>query len=219
MFGEVAGRYDLLNHVLSGTLDVWWRRRTARRLGPDDSPVLDLCCGTGDQAIALHRRGARVAAADFCFPMLTRARTKFERLAEPRPAPFTADGLRLPLRDERLGALTVSFGVRNLEDLEGGLAEMARVLRPGGRLLVLEFALPTNAGVRGAYLGYFKHVLPRIGRLLSGHASAYDYLPDSVIEFPQRQDFLDRLIAAGFLDPAWDDLSAGTVCLYSARRS
>jgi demethylmenaquinone methyltransferase/2-methoxy-6-polyprenyl-1,4-benzoquinol methylase len=180
--------------------------------------VLDLCCGTGDQALELRRHGAGVAAADFCLPMLALARGKFRRLAAPVPAPVAADALCLPFPDGVFGAATVSFGLRNVADLDAALGELARVVRPGGELLVLEFALPRPALLRGLYLFYFRRILPTVGRLVSRHQTAYSYLPSSVVAFPQRDGFTARLAAAGFGSCSWHDYSAGTVCLYTARR-
>ena len=222
MFAGVAPRYDLLNHLLSGALDMVWRRRAAAALGLGaGARVLDLCCGTGDQAAAIARRGAgggggRLLPAD--------ARPG---AAEVRPARRAARGRARwrptpsPCRFRRrcFDGATVSFGLRNVADLDRGLGELARALRPGGRLVVLEFALPANRALRGLYLIYFRRVLPWIGRLLSPRGSAYRYLPASVMEFPQRRGFLERMAAAGFAEPAWRDLAGGTVCLYSGTRA
>src|SRR5579863_4000583 len=219
MFGAVARRYDLLNHLLSAGLDRWWRRRAAAALRlPPGALVLDLCAGTGDQAMALRRRGARVAAADFCLPMLALARRKFgrpSRDAAPPPRPLAADALALPFPPGRFAAATVAFGLRNVADLDLALRELATTLAPGGRLEVLEFAVPEAPPLRALYLLYFRRVLPAIGRLLSDSQSAYDYLPSSVLSFPQRRGFLDRMAGAGFSDLACSDLAAGIVCLYS----
>jgi len=218
MFAGVAPRYDLLNHLLSASLDVVWRRKAAAALGlPAGSAVLDLCCGTGDQAVALKRRGARVAAADFCVPMLAIARRKFARAAAPRPGALAADALALPFPARRFQGATVSFGLRNVADLDAALSQLAGVLEPGGRLVVLEFAVPTLQPLKGLYLFYFRRLLPWIGRLVSARGAAYTYLPDSVLGFPQRQAFLDRMAAAGFAGLGWQDLSGGIVCLYSAQ--
>jgi demethylmenaquinone methyltransferase/2-methoxy-6-polyprenyl-1,4-benzoquinol methylase len=226
MFEGVAPRYDLLNHLLSGRRDVAWRRLATRSLAlsPGD-PVLDLCCGTGDQAIELRSRGARVTAADFCVPMLAIARRKYGRLghgtstsAPPLPNGLAADALALPFPDAGFAAATVSFGLRNVADLDQSLRELRRVLRPGGQLRVLELAIPRGKLLRPLYLFYFTRILPRIGALVSPRGSAYSYLPSSVIDFPERGQFLDRLRAAGFEVPAFRDLTLGTVCLYSANR-
>jgi demethylmenaquinone methyltransferase/2-methoxy-6-polyprenyl-1,4-benzoquinol methylase len=260
MFNRIAPAYDLLNHLLSASLDHVWRRRSARALttpdGPAaDLPALDLCCGTGDQAVALHKRGARVAAADFSLSMVALAKRKFRKLRldgdngagsatrgsgtrssdtgaaapspntratshpTPRPEPLVADALVLPFPTAAFRAATVSFGLRNVVDLDAALAELARVVVPGGQLLVLEFALPRFPPLRAAYLFYFRRLLPWIGRRISGDSSAYSYLPTSVLEFPQRQQFVDRMTAAGFTGGAWEDLAAGIVCLYSGRKT
>jgi demethylmenaquinone methyltransferase/2-methoxy-6-polyprenyl-1,4-benzoquinol methylase len=218
MFAGVAPRYDLLNHLLSASLDVVWRRRAAAALDlPPGARALDLCCGTGDQAAALRRRGARVAAADFCVPMLAIARRKLGRLAAPTPTALAADALALPFAGRAFQGATVSFGLRNVADLDVSLRQLAAVLRPGGKLVVLDCAIPRRPPLRGLYLFYFLRLLPWIGRRLSPRGSAYSYLPSSVLGFPQRQEFLDRLTAAGFTDVAWEDLSGGTVCIYQGR--
>lgn len=222
MFAGVAPRYDLLNHLLSGALDVLWRRRAAAALGLGaGARVLDLCSGTGDQAVAVARRGPRVAAADFCLPMLTRSRRKFAALSAGRSGaawPLCADALALPFAAGRFDGATAAFGLRNVEQLDAALAALARAVRPGGRLAALEFALPANRVLRGLYLVYFRRLLPAIGRAISPRGSAYSYLPASVLEFPQRRGFLERLERAGFRDARWRDLAGGTVCLYTAIR-
>jgi demethylmenaquinone methyltransferase/2-methoxy-6-polyprenyl-1,4-benzoquinol methylase len=220
MFAGVAPRYDLLNHLLSGSLDLVWRRRAAVALGlPAGSRVLDLCAGTGDQALALRRRGLAVVAADFCVPMLALARRKFSGKEDGSPpAPLAADALALPVPSGRFDGATVAFGLRNVADLDRGLQELGRAVRPGGRLAILEFALPRARSLRALYLFYFRRLLPRIGRLLSPRGSAYSYLPSSVLEFPQRGDFLARMAAAGFADLSSRDLAGGTVCLYLGKR-
>jgi len=225
MFARVAPVYDLLNHLLSASLDHVWRRKAARLLERDGvlarGRALDLCCGTGDQAIALGKRGARVAAADFCLPMVAIARRKFQRRArrgDASPGPLVADALVLPFSSRAFSAATVSFGLRNVVDLDGALAELARVVAPGGELAVLEFAVPRFRPLRALYLFYFQRLLPRIGKLISGDGGAYSYLPSSVVAFPQRDGFVERMAAAGFGDGRWQDLTGGILCLYSGRR-
>lgn len=218
MFAGVAPRYDLLNHLLSGALDLVWRWRSARTLQDvSGAPVLDLCCGTGDQALAVAKRGARVSAGDFCVPMLALAKKKKAPGGAIPPAWLAADALALPFPSGHFAAATVSFGLRNVADLDQALRELARVMRPGGRLSVLEFALPENRLIRGLYLFYFLKILPTIGKLVSPRGSAYNYLPNSVLPFPQRREFTERMNAAGFSASAWKDLSFGTVCLYTGR--
>jgi demethylmenaquinone methyltransferase/2-methoxy-6-polyprenyl-1,4-benzoquinol methylase len=219
MFGAVASRYDLLNHLLSAGLDVRWRRRAAEALGRvEGAPLLDLCCGTGDQALALTARGGRVTAVDFCLPMLALAERKY-RGRRGAPRGLAGDALGLPFADRTFAGVTVAFGIRNVADLDAGLGEILRVLLPGGEAAILEFALPRGRLLRGAYLFYFRHLLPRIGGWISGRASAYRYLPDSVVAFPQREAFRQRMLAAGFDSAGWRELAGGTVALHTGRRA
>ncbi|MDP2958045.1 MAG: class I SAM-dependent methyltransferase [Longimicrobiales bacterium] len=195
IFSEIAPRYDLLNHVLSLNIDRAWRRRTVDRLGWERAPggvFLDACAGTFDLSLELASRagfGGRVVASDFARPMLVTGAPKLEGVAV---SPVCGDSLRLPFPDAAFDGATVGFGVRNLSDLGRGLAELRRVLRPGARLVVLEFTTPPNPVVRAGYLFYFHRVLPVVGRLVSGHPWAYTYLPESVREFPGPAD-LERL--------------------------
>jgi demethylmenaquinone methyltransferase/2-methoxy-6-polyprenyl-1,4-benzoquinol methylase len=218
MFGRVARRYDLLNHLLSASLDRIWRRRLARSLAlPVGSRVLDLCAGTGDQAEALRAPGVEIVAADFCLPMLALSRPKFARPGTPSPGPVQADALGLPFPDRRFDAASVSFGLRNVDDLDAALHEIARTLRPGGELAVLEFAIPARQPLRALYLFYFRRLLPAVGRLVSRDDSAYSYLPSSVLAFPSREGFTARMAAAGFADCRFESLSGGILCLYRGR--
>ncbi len=215
MFAEVAPRYDLLNRVLSASLDVVWRRRCAGSLANAPAgPALDLCCGTGDQAKAVQENSGRtVIASDFCLPMLDLAEKKFRRL-EQKPLRLAGDALVLPFPSGVFAAVTVSFGLRNFADLDVGLREIHRVLGAGGQARFLEFALPRSPWLRAPYDFYLDRILPRLGALVSPSPSAYRYLPDSVAEFPQRAALVDRMTAAGFQEAAWEDFSGGTVCLY-----
>lgn len=216
MFAGVAPRYDLLNRLLSARRDVVWRKLTAAALAlPSDSLVLDLCCGTGDQALAVEREGNRVIAADFCLPMLALAKGKFHRRPGASPRGLAADTLILPFGDATFDGATVSFGLRNVADLPAALAEITRILKPKGRIAFLEAAVPANV-MRRPYLWYFTRVLPRIGRLFSPRGSAYSYLPDSVVQFPQRDRFVELMRQAGLAQGRWRNLSAGAVCLYTA---
>jgi len=220
MFGRVARRYDLLNHLLSASLDRVWRRRLARSLAlAPGARALDLCCGTGDQAQALRAPGVEIVAADFCLPMLALARPKFAAGKTPAPDPIQADALALPFPDAGFDAASVSFGLRNVSDLDAALDEIGRVLRPGGELAVLEFAIPVWQPLRGLYLFYFQRLLPAIGRLVSKDDSAYSYLPSSVLEFPQRGSFTARMAAAGFEGASFESLSGGVLCLYRGRKA
>ena len=219
MFSAVAPRYDLLNRLLSANLDQRWRRKAADALTlANGAPVLDVCAGTGDQALALRKRTPRVLAADFSVPMLRIAHRKFSRILAPKPAGFASDTLQLPLPSKSLGAITVSFGLRNVADLDAALREMHRVLESDGETAILEFALPRSDLLRKPYLFYFRNILPRIGGWLSPRGSAYTYLPDSVMQFPQREEFTRRMEDVGFRDAHWHDLTGGIVCLYTGRR-
>ena len=216
MFSDVAPRYDLMNRLITGFLDESWRRKASAEV--DQAPpgrVLDLCCGTGDQARSVKSRGRRVAAADFTVAMLAIARHKLARLAPPRPAPLAADALDLPFPDRGFAGAVVSFGLRNVADLDRSLRELARVLLPGGRLVVLEASVPRNPLLRFGHALWCRFGLPILARILSPRATAYDYLPASVAEFPQREAFLARMAGAGFTDLAYRDLGLGAVCLYT----
>lgn len=199
MFGAIAPTYDLLNHLLSFNVDRRWRARAVGALGPAAGKrYLDLCAGTGDLALALLARSplSRVVGADFSRPMLLRAPAKARRRKVDLPL-AEADALALPFKDGTFDGLAVAFGVRNFEDLDRGLSEMARVLKPGGRAVILEFSRPR--GLFGwAYRFYFGRVLPRVGRLVSKDAHAYGYLPATVEAFPGPGELASRLEAAGF---------------------
>jgi len=219
MFAGVAPRYDLLNRLLSARRDVAWRRAAVRDLGlGPGARVLDLCCGTGDQALTLAAAGYRVTAGDFCLPMLTRAEPKYASAGARRPRGLAADTLQLPFADGGFDGATVSFGLRNLADLDDGLAEIARCLRPGGHVAFLEFALPRSRPLRAAYLLYFTRVLPWIGARVSNRGSAYRYLPQSAVAFPQRNALLVRMASAGLEGGRWRDLTGGIVVLYTAAK-
>lgn len=222
MFAGVAPRYDFLNHALSGGIDVLWRRRTVREaLSPDEGRpllVLDVCTGTADLALAFAARGCEVVGADFCQEMLAIGEQKRRRKgAGVRLRLLNADALRLPFADDQFDVASVAFGIRNLEDPVRGLREMARVVRPGGRVLVLEFALPRAPLFGRLYGWYFRHVLPRVGSLLaerSRDSGAYRYLPDSVVRFPERGDFIRLMHRAGLAQARYDLLSWGIAALY-----
>lgn len=220
VFRDIAPRYDLLNHALSLNADRRWRRRAIDRLGwqaVPDGRYLDLCAGTLDLAAELANRPGftgRVVGADFVPAMLAGGRGK-----SPRTLPAAADALALPFPDASFDGATVGFGVRNLMDLEAGLREAARVIRPGGRLVVLELSTPSWQPLRGLYLAYFTRVLPRVGRLVSKHRSAYDWLPASVLHFPEPLDFAGIIRRAGFASVEWDTMWGGIVALHTAIRS
>ena len=216
MFARVARRYDLANHLLSAGLDLAWRRAAVRCAEPEPGEgALDVCAGTGDLALALARQGARVTAADFCRPMLAQAPRKAARDGVvPLPRFVVADALALPFASGAFDLATVAFGIRNVHDPLAGLRELRRVTRQGGRVVVLEFCTPRSL-LRAPYLFYFRRVLPRLGRWISGdRGGAYDYLPASVLAFPERDAFLDLMRQAGLREPRARILSGGIAALY-----
>lgn len=221
MFTAIAPRYDLLNHLLSANIDKLWWRRTARTfsaiLARPNAKVLDLCCGTGDMAFALRRQGseANITGADFSHAMLVRATAKSAGRSNMQW--IEADALHLPFPDESFDLATSAFGFRNLADYDAGFREILRILRPGGECGILEFSEPR--GLRGKiYNVYFKSVLPRIGRLISGSTGAYSYLPASVQRFPGPQELLERMRAAGFRTASWTPYTFGIAGLYRGKR-
>jgi demethylmenaquinone methyltransferase/2-methoxy-6-polyprenyl-1,4-benzoquinol methylase len=220
MFGQIAGRYDFLNHLLSLGVDRWWRWRTVRRVPPlGPLPILDVCTGTGDLALAYDRaaRGAvNIVAADFCHEMLEIGRRKTAQAgADGRIAFLEADAQRLPLPADAFQIVSVAFGLRNVADTDRGLAEMVRVAAPGGRVAVLEFSSPTRQPLKAVYGWYFRRVLPRIGQLVSRSSTrAYEYLPASVGEFPQNEALAERMRAAGLADVCCYPLTLGIATLY-----
>ena len=221
IFSEIAPRYDLLNHVLSLNIDRGWRRAALAELDWQRRPAgtyLDLCAGTLDVAALLARttgfRG-RVIGADFAEPMLRRGVGKADAL---KLAPVAADALSLPLRDGTMAGAIVAFGVRNLVDLDAGFREIRRVLRPGARFVILEFSSPPSAIVRAGYRFYSHRVLPAIGRLMSGHPTAYQYLPESVDKFPSAPNLADVMRSGGFVNVRWRHLTLGVVAIHVGER-
>ena len=220
MFGQIAGRYDFLNHLLSLNVDRYWRWRAVRAAPPiGDAPVLDVCTGTGDLALAYRRvSGPRVQVigADFCLPMLERGRQKAQRAGlDDRLTFIEADTQQLPLPDDTFQIVSVAFGLRNVADTDRGLSEMTRVCCRGGKVVVLEFSQPTWPGLRGLYGLYFRHVLPRVGQALARNAQdAYHYLPESVGQFPQGSALTARMEAAGLVQTRWTPLTGGIATLY-----
>jgi demethylmenaquinone methyltransferase/2-methoxy-6-polyprenyl-1,4-benzoquinol methylase len=220
MFGRVARRYDLLNHLLSANLDRRWRRIAVSELPPDpEALVLDLCGGTGDLGLAALRAGraARVVCCDFSHPMLVLAARKFRRHGETsRCVPLEADGLRLPFASDRFDAVTVGFGVRNFSDLGRGLEETRRILRPGGTLVVLEFSQPTAPVISGLYRFYLRRILPRLGDTVSGNTGPYAYLAGTISAFPDPPTLADRIRDVGFSACSWTTASGGIVAVHRA---
>ena len=220
MFGEIARRYDLLNHLLSLGIDRRWRRRTVRLAPPSDGgPVLDVCTGTGDLALAYWRAGrgeVRVVGADFCHPMLVIGGKKSRRLgADGQLTLVEADAQHLPFADDRFEVVSVAFGLRNVSDTDLGLREMVRVCRPGGRVAVLEFSLPKFWPLRKLYGWYFRFVLPIVGQALArNRQAAYNYLPQSVGEFPQREALVAQMERAGLTQVQFHPFTFGIAILY-----
>ena len=223
MFDAIAARYDFLNHLLSAGIDWYWRWRAIRSLSLSGREVvLDVCTGTGDLAIAARRArpaAARVIGVDFAMAMLRVGHAKLmrHRLAESVTL-VHGDATRLPIADTSVDAVTIAFGIRNVEQTQTGCDEMFRVLTPGGRLAILEFAMPTIPIVRGLYRAYFRYVLPQIGRLVSRHDAAYGYLPASVGAFAKPEEFVKLLRQSGFTVITADPLTLGVVFLYTARK-
>jgi demethylmenaquinone methyltransferase / 2-methoxy-6-polyprenyl-1,4-benzoquinol methylase len=217
MFAKISPRYDLLNHLLSANVDLRWRRRVVRKLKPlltKDARVLDVGCGTGDLSIELFERtAAQVTGIDFCRPMLTLARAKAPRLAF-----IEGDALRLPFADASFEGLTIGFALRNLASVEDGLGELLRVLKPNGVVAILEFSQPVGGLFRRLVGFYKRHLLPRIGGLLSGSRGAYEYLPDSISKFPNQETLAGMMRAAGFEDVRFENLSGGIAALHTGRR-
>jgi demethylmenaquinone methyltransferase / 2-methoxy-6-polyprenyl-1,4-benzoquinol methylase len=222
MFDAIAPRYDLLNHVLSAGMDRGWRDRAVDALElPDHALVLDLCTGTGDLAIATVNRaaGATVVGIDFAGEMLRLALAKVRGASLDRRIRLVrGDAARIPFADRSCDAVTIAFGIRNVAEPDRALHEIARVLRPGGRLAILEFGQPRIPGIRTLYAWYFRYMLPLVGRLVSKHQSAYSYLPASVGTFPPPAVFSKTLSATGFSHVRAVPLTFGIVYLFVAER-
>jgi demethylmenaquinone methyltransferase/2-methoxy-6-polyprenyl-1,4-benzoquinol methylase len=224
MFGRIAPRYDLLNHLLSLDIDKLWRRRVARRfsaiLHSPAARVLDLCCGTGDLALAFRKEapiGAEIVGSDFVPEMLVRARAKVAAFSSGITF-VEADALALPFGDESFDLISCSFGFRNLANYERGLLEIFRVLKPGGAAAILEFGEPRGKLFGSLYRFYFRRVLPRLGGLISGNGSAYTYLPNSVSKFPSPEALQAQLERAGYTEVQFERWTGGIVTLHSARK-
>ena len=220
MFAGIAPRYDFLNHFLSASIDRRWRQVAVRKvrelLRTAPTLCLDCCSGTGDLAVTLSKGlDCPVIASDFCHPMLTRALEKCRQLPVRN---VEADALDLPFADKSFDALTIAFGLRNLENPQRGLREMRRVIRPGGALVILEFSKPIVPVMGSAFNFYFHHILPRIGAVISGDRKAYQYLPDSVRQFPAQAELAEWLLAAGFVDVSYKNLSGGIAALHWGRK-
>lgn len=216
MFSAIAPSYDLLNRMLSLSIDRSWRRKAVARLGWEARPdgvYLDACAGTLDLSAELARQPrfrGRVVATDFALPML---RLGAKKSGAKTIDPAVADTLQLPLADRSVDGAIVGFGVRNLVDLDAGIAELTRVLKPGARLVILDCCMPPSALMRALYLFYFRRLLPVVGRLVSGHPTAYSYLPDSVMEFASPAELCRRMTVAGLSNPSSQLLTGGIVAV------
>ena len=224
MFDGIAARYDLLNHVLSLNVDKRWRRALTEKLFATiadhsvEARILDVACGTGDLSFTLRRNGsARVIGLDFSRPMLEVARSK-AKAQSISVSLIEGDALSLPFADHSFTAVTIAFGLRNLTNIEGGFEELIRVLKPGGRIAVLEFSKPVIPVFRSIFRFYFARILPLLGGLVSGSQSAYKYLPESVKRFPDQNELAALMSAAGFVDVDFENLTGGIAALHFGTR-
>ena len=218
MFGEIAPKYDRMNHLLSMNVDRYWRWLTVRKLAPNKKePILDVCTGTGDLAFSFHKYTdgrVPVIGSDFCFEMLEVGRQKVDKFD--RDVSFVeADAQNLPFDDGQFQVVSAAFGLRNVADTDEGLREMTRVCRPGGQVAILEFSVPRYQPIKGMYGWYFKNVLPKIGQFLARNdSSAYDYLPESVGEFPCYEALVEKMVNAGMSSAKFYPLTGGIATLY-----
>jgi demethylmenaquinone methyltransferase/2-methoxy-6-polyprenyl-1,4-benzoquinol methylase len=224
MFGQIAPHYDRMNHLLSLNIDRYWRSWTVKKLQPaPGEPILDVCTGTGDLALAFHgATGGRseIVAADFCREMLEIGRRKQSRAgAGPELTFVEADAEQLPFEDDRFSIVAVAFGLRNVASTDRGLAEMSRVCRPGGQVAILEFSTPRWQPLRGLYLFYFRHILPRIGQFFARNtAGAYEYLPATVAQFPDGEALAERMRGVGLKNIKYWPLTFGIATLYVGKK-
>jgi demethylmenaquinone methyltransferase / 2-methoxy-6-polyprenyl-1,4-benzoquinol methylase len=224
MFGAIAPWYDTLNHLLSLNIDRSWRRRTTQLVPPEgDDPILDLCTGTGDLALTYDRAAngsVPIVGADFCHELLARAIAKTAKAGAAERLRFVeADAQQLPFANDTFQITCVAFGLRNITDMDRGLSEMVRVTKPGGRVAVLEFSKPRHWLIRGPYLFFFRRVLPLIGNILSRSPdSAYRYLPESVMRFPDYEALAERMTAHGLSEVRFYPFTGGIATLYVGRK-
>ena len=221
IFSEIAPRYDFLNHVLSLNIDRIWRRKAIAELAFERNPegtYLDLCAGTMDISVMIGRaknfRGS-VMSADFAEPMLREGRHK---IGGAKISPVAADAVDLPFPSESMSGAIVAFGIRNVAGLDAALTEVRRVLAPGARFVILEFSRPDSTVLNALYQQYFKRILPAIGSFISGHPTAYRYLPDSVSNFPTREELAGRMRSVGFSSVSWRPLTFGVAAIHFGER-
>ncbi len=219
MFSGIASKYDFLNHFLSLNVDKRWRKKVSNTLNEilanPDAKILDVACGTGDLCLELKTSGkANVIGTDFCRPMLTIAKEKTYKQGIDIPY-LEADGMNLSFADERFDAVTIAFGLRNFSNWQNGLFELYRVLKKDGRLSILEFSSPVVPGFRQAFNFYFANILPRIGGVVSGSRGAYEYLPDSVLRFPDQKKLVKMMRQIGFSDVKYKNLTGGIAAIHT----
>jgi demethylmenaquinone methyltransferase/2-methoxy-6-polyprenyl-1,4-benzoquinol methylase len=222
MFSGIATKYDFLNHFLSANVDKRWRRLVSQKLRDvlenPSAQVLDVACGTGDLSVELQKSGkAKVFGTDFCRPMLEIAADKNAKNAQNIPY-IEADGMNLSFADQTFDAVTIAFGLRNFSNWQNGLIELHRILKTGGKLVILEFSTPVIPGFRQAFQFYFSNVLPRIGGAVSGSRGAYEYLPDSVSKFPDQKNLAKMMNETGFSDVEYKNLTGGIAAIHSGTK-
>ncbi len=223
MFAGISEKYDFLNHFLSLNIDKTWRKKVASILADvlkrDDAVVLDVACGTGDLSLELKQNaGAKVTGTDFCRPMLSIAKEKTAKASALLPY-VEGDAMNLSFADNTFDAVTIAFGLRNLSNFEAGLVEMRRVLKPGGKLVVLEFSTPFVPGFRQLFNFYFSRVLPGIAGAVSGSRGAYEYLPDSVSKFPDQRHLAEMMESCGFANVTYANLTGGIVSIHTGLKT
>ena len=219
MFSGIASKYDLLNHILSVNIDKRWRKLVREKLADilanKNAVVLDVACGTGDLSLELQKHAkARIVGTDFCRPMLAIANKKNAKLDLPVPY-IEADAMQLSFADNSFDAVTIAFGLRNLSNFEDGLRELRRILKPGGKLAVLEFSTPLVPGFKALFNLYFTQILPRIGGMVSGSRGAYEYLPDSVSKFPDQKKLVEMIERTGFSNVEYRNLTGGIAAIHT----
>ncbi|EQC49799.1 bifunctional demethylmenaquinone methyltransferase/2-methoxy-6-polyprenyl-1,4-benzoquinol methylase UbiE [Bacteriovorax sp. DB6_IX] len=218
IFDKIAGTYDFLNHLLSFGIDIYWRKKVIKNLPPRKNlQCLDLACGTGDLTIVLAKQDSveKVTGLDMSKGMVDIGKIKIDKKGYAHKAAMQiGDGVEIPTADELFDVTTVSFGIRNFPDPQRSLENMFRVIKPGGRSMVLEFSIPKNPLFKGIYFFYFRYLLPFVGNLISKHKDAYSYLNETVEDFPYGQDFADMMVKAGFKNVRYEELTFGIATLY-----